>query len=51
MNMKKLLEYAERLRSKLPYELHDSPVDPVFLVFVLPFLLGYVAVIGLAYLV
>lgn len=51
MNMKKLLESVERLRSKLPYELHDSPVDPVFLVLILPFLLGYVAVIVLAHIV
>jgi hypothetical protein len=49
--MKKLLESAERLRSKFPYELHDSPDDSIFLVFILPFLLGYVAVIVLAHIV
>lgn len=46
--MKKILEAADRLHHKMPYCLQDSPVDPAFLVCLLPFLLGYVAVVLLA---
>ena len=46
--MKKLLEAADRLHDRMPYYLKDSLVDPAFLVFMLPFFLGYVAVILLA---
>lgn len=46
--MKKILEAADRLHHKMPYCLKDSPLDPAFLVFMLPFFLGYVAVVLLA---
>lgn len=49
--MKKILETADRLHHKMPYLLQDSPLDPAFIVFILPFLLGFGAVVGLAYLV
>lgn len=46
--MKRILEAADRLHDKMPYLLQDSPLDPAFLVCLLPFFLGYVAVILLA---
>lgn len=46
--MKKLLEAADRLHDRMPYYLKDSPLDPAFLVFMLPFFLGYAAAIVLA---
>ena len=48
--MKKLFDTADRLHHKMPYYLKDSPLDPAFLVCLLPFLLGYVAVILVAHL-
>ena len=49
--MKKIFEVADRLHDKMPYYLKDSPLDPAFLICLLPFLLGYVAVILVAHLV
>ena len=46
--MKKIFDAADRAHEQLPYYLKDSPLDPAFLVFMLPFFLGYVAVILLA---
>ncbi len=49
--MKKFFDLVDQAHDKMPYCLKDSPLDPAFLVFMLPFFLGYVAVILLTHLV